>query len=164
MRKVLFVMVAVSALVGGVLLQRAIDPQDVGYDFETLDGHAFRWQDFNGQYVVVNYFAEWCAPCLKEVPELNQFEQLAQQSDSISLFAVSYDPLTTDQLTQVKRQYNMQFALLNPAKTQAMPMDKPQYLPATYIIKPDGSVTKPLLGEQTAQSINAAILQLQQSF
>ena len=157
-RKGLFAIVAVIALLGGVYSQ-----QSSQYDFETLNGEKFSWQALQGQYVVVNYFAEWCAPCLKEVPELNRFDQYAQQEADIALFAVSYDPLTPEQLTAVKTQYDMRFALLNPGKTQHMPMTKPQYLPATYIIKPDGSVTKPLLGEQTADSLKRAIQQLQQA-
>jgi peroxiredoxin len=138
--------------------------QSQQFDFATLEGDRYRWDSMRGDWIVVNYFAEWCAPCLKEVPELNAFYKLAQSRGNVSLFAVSYDPLSHSDLSDIKDKYKMQFPVLDPENTKFMPIAKPQYLPATFIISPDGKVSKPLLGEQTVKSLELSLTQLQQSF
>lgn len=159
MQKWFIVFFSVIALVGGVGFY-----QSQQYDFQTISGESYKWQSLEGQWVVVNYFAEWCVPCLKEVPELNDFYAQAKKSTEIKLFAVSYDPLSKNQLLEIKKKHDMQFPLLNPEKTEFIPIQTPKYLPATFIIAPNGDVSKPLLGEQTAASLYQAVNQLKQSF
>ncbi|WP_100657255.1 TlpA family protein disulfide reductase [Alteromonas flava] len=159
MQKWLFAVVAGCALAAGIVLY-----QSQQYDFQTLQGDSYQWQQLEGDWVVVNYFAEWCAPCLKEVPELNAFGQWAEEQSNVHLFAISYDALSREKLSDIATQYRMTFDLLVPELTRHVPVKKPQYLPATFIIKPDGSITPPLLGEQTNQSIQAALVQLQEAF
>lgn len=131
-------------------------------DFTTIDGEEYRWEDLKGKYVLVNYFAEWCAPCLKEVPELNAFYAFTTQQAEVELFAVSYDNLTDEQLMSIKQKYQMDFPILN-ASNASMPNEHPNQLPATFIISPQGKVLKKLLGEQTNESLQAIIEALQGS-
>jgi len=35
----------------------------------------FHSADYRGQWVVINYWAEWCKPCIKEIPELNGLDR-----------------------------------------------------------------------------------------
>ena len=158
MQKLFIGMVAAIALVSRYLFHASQQ-----YDFATLGGQKYQWQDFEGQLTVVNYFAEWCAPCLKEVPELNTFNNWAEQQSNVQLFAVSYDALADEKLAEIQQKYAMEFALLLPSQTNNIPIDKPAYLPATYVVLPDGNVSPPLLGEQTAERLIATIEQLQQT-
>ncbi len=72
-KKLIFVSCGLAAAIAGFYLSLSLKS-----DFTTVEGQSYQWQDFKGQYLVVNYFAEWCAPCLKELPELNQFESFAK--------------------------------------------------------------------------------------
>lgn len=129
-------------------------------DFTTLDGEKHKWSSLQGKWLVVNYFAEWCVPCLKEIPELNHFYQ--QHSPEIALFAVSFDPLDDEALTSLQEKYQMQFPLIN--RLEVMPwQQKPVSLPTTYIIGPDGEVKRQLKGEQSADKLLALIKKLQGS-
>ena len=140
----------VKVLLVGLLLAAALGAgvttwQAMQKDFETLDGSQYRWSDFSGEWVVVNYFAEWCAPCLREIPELVAFN--ADKPADTTLFAVSYDPLSKDRIRELKNQYQIHLPLVVPNEKMLMPMERPPYLPATFIIGPDGSVKKTLMGE-----------------
>jgi thiol-disulfide isomerase/thioredoxin len=124
--------------------------QSLKIDFTTLDGQDHRWSDSQGNWKVVNYFAEWCAPCLREMPELNHFYQ--QHNDAIDIFAVSFDPLNKQQLMVLQQKYDIQFPIIDNLNT--LPWSRPpNSLPTTYIIDADGKVQKQLKGEQSAEKL-----------
>jgi thiol-disulfide isomerase/thioredoxin len=41
-------------------------------ELELADGSGSSWEQWQGQWLIINYWAEWCAPCRKEIPELNE--------------------------------------------------------------------------------------------
>jgi len=123
-------------------------------DFHTDTQGAQSWSDFEGEYVVVNYFAEWCAPCLRELPELNEFHEA--HADKVTLLGVSFDPLNNNQLAALKEKHQIEFPLIQTEPTPSFPFARPKMLPATYIVGPDGSVEGPLLGEQSIESLQQA--------
>ena len=119
-------------------------------DFTSLDGQKHRWSHSQGNWTVVNYFAEWCAPCLREIPELNHFYQ--QHNDDVNMFAISFDPLNNEQLLGLQQKYNIQIPIIN--RLNSMPWSlPPNTLPTTYILDADGKVQKQLKGEQSAEKL-----------
>ncbi len=147
MNKALYLFVGSIALILGLAFFHFSDS-----DFETLQGERLTWKELEGEWVVLNYFAEWCAPCLREVPELNHFNEQAQ-GQGIRLFAASFDALNKTELQRIQSQYDMRFALIQTEPVPLMPVNKPQQLPATFLISPEGKVVKTLLGEQTSESL-----------
>ncbi len=141
------------AFVAGISLSTSLR-----YDFKTLSNDTYKLTDFKGDVVIVNYFAEWCAPCLREIPELNEFYH--QKSDNVHIFAVSYDNLTEHKLQQIADKYQIEFPLITEVK-QPFPFERPQFLPATFIIKPNGELAGQLLGEQTLTGLNEAVQAVQ---
>ena len=152
LKKLLIVVTCIVALSLGIAVNLA-----GRVDFTTLDGTDHRWQDLQGSWVVVNYFAEWCAPCLREIPQLNQFYR--ENNDKLAMFAISFDPLSHEQLLGLKDKHDIQFPVIASVATQ-MPIQSPKSLPLTFLIRPDGSVAKKLLGEQSAASLSAALTAL----
>ncbi|MGH9186691.1 MAG: TlpA family protein disulfide reductase [Acidimicrobiales bacterium] len=64
----------------------------------TLDGSAFDLDDHQGRWVVVNFFATWCAPCRAEHPELVSFARRHAQAGDAVVVSVAYDD-STDELS-----------------------------------------------------------------
>ena len=56
-------------------------------ELQRADGVAVDWDSYRGQWVLVNYWAEWCKPCLEEIPELNHLDK----SPGISVLGVNFD-------------------------------------------------------------------------
>jgi thiol-disulfide isomerase/thioredoxin len=149
LKKTIIALVCFLAVVLGVVVNLSHKA-----DFTTLDGTDYRWKGLQGNWLVVNYFAEWCAPCLREIPELNEF--YAVNKDQLAMFAVSFDALSHAQLSELQKKYNIQFPVVE-FLGKDTPMARPKNLPATFIIAPDGRVAKQLLGEQSAESLKAAL-------
>lgn len=145
MKNIVIVLIALLAMLVGLWVQ-----QNLKVDFTTLDREEHQWSHPQGNWTVVNYFAEWCAPCLREIPELNHFYQ--QHNDNISIFAVSYDRLTRGQLIALQQKYAIQFPII--ARLNTLPWSQPpNSLPTTYILDADGKVQKQLKGEQSADKL-----------
>ena len=152
MKKILlYVVVGISSLALGITYQL-----NNRYDFTTLDGSTYQFKELQGKWIVINYFAEWCAPCLREIPELNEFSKLIDRNQNAVLFGVSYDAIQDHELSLLAEKYNIEFPLINNIKT-ALPFESPKYLPATYLIRPDGTLAGQLLGEQNSKSLNQVI-------
>ncbi|MDC8831165.1 TlpA family protein disulfide reductase [Alteromonas gilva] len=123
--------------------------------FITVSGSKVQWR--SGQWTVVNYFAEWCLPCLRELPELNAF----YQQGNVRVLGVSFDELSLPELQQLIERRDIRFPVLTTESATALPVSMPIVLPTTYIISPAGEVTKTIRGEVTVERLNQAVAQSQ---
>ena len=62
--------------------------------YRLAGGEAIRFSELRGDWVVLNYWAEWCAPCRKEIPELNELqEHSVEPGAAVRVFGINYDGL-----------------------------------------------------------------------
>ena len=62
-------------------------------DYRLVDGGSGKVDDFLGKWLIVNYWADWCPPCIKEMPELEKFYN-DNKEQALVLTSVSYTHLT----------------------------------------------------------------------
>ncbi len=105
----------------------------------------------SGRWVIINYWAKWCAPCREEIPELNHFA--TEYADQVQVLGVNYDGLQGDALTADMNALDIRFPVLLAAPHPALNIERPTALPATLLIAPDGSLREVLLGPQTAAAL-----------
>jgi hypothetical protein len=65
------------------MLVAALAACSPGADFSYADGAPGRYDEWQGRWVFVNYWAEWCAPCRHEIPELNELHAARADSDAM---------------------------------------------------------------------------------
>lgn len=153
-RTVLLIIVMVASLGAGMWLY-----QHNKFDFKTLDGNQYRWADLRGEWIIINYFAPWCTPCLREMPELHHFNN--DLPSNTRLFAINYDVLTPDELKAMTAKFEITLNVIVANEDTQLPVERPPYLPATYIIGPEGHVQATITGEVTADLLTKKITQLQ---
>ena len=118
-------------------------------DFRYSDGNGGQFVDWRGRWVVINYWAEWCAPCRHEIPELNQLAD--SESDRVLVVGVNYDGLTGDELNEVAGRMGIAFKLVTDDPRRQFGADRPSVLPTTLLIDPRGKLVETLVGPQTQQ-------------
>ena len=109
-----------------------------------------------GSWRVVNYWAVWCTPCREEIPELNTLNDY----NNINVLGVNYDGKQGDVLQAQADTLGIEFALLANDPSQDLGTSRPQVLPTTLIVAPDGRLLKTLVGPQTAHALLAALKEL----
>jgi thiol-disulfide isomerase/thioredoxin len=106
-----------------------------------LDGNEVKISDYKGKRVLVNYWATWCTPCLKEMPSMEKAQEALKNENYVFLFA------TTDNLDKIKnfqqnKSYNFNFLQYQGT------LDKLDIyaLPATFIYNSKGEMAKRIDG------------------
>lgn len=120
-----------------------------------LDGTAYDLAARRGRWVVVNFWATWCGPCLKEMPELSALDAMREHIEVIGL---AYEEIDPDAMQAFLKEHPVVYPIaivdtFNPPQD----FDTPRGLPMTYLIGPDGRVVDKVLGPVTAKSIEASI-------
>ncbi len=123
---------------------------------ETIDHGRFDLAAQRGQWVVVNFWATWCAPCLKEIPDLNALDA---KRDDLVVIGLAYEEITPEAMRafyveKVKPEYPV--AIVDVYSPPA-DFETPRGLPFTVLIAPDGAVAHQFLGPVTGVEIEAAI-------
>ena len=119
-------------------------------DIDILNGKNTNIDELKGQWIVVNYWADWCAPCIKEIPEINDF---ANENEDIKVFAFNFDYLEKDDLKPLVNKFNIQFPSLISHPKDIWLIETPPAIPATYFIDPNGNVKVSLIKPQTKESL-----------
>ena len=74
-------------------------------DIEVFNGSNTNISDLNGNWIVINYWADWCAPCIKEIPELNEF---AQENKDLIVYTFNFDQLEVEDLKPIAKKFDIQ--------------------------------------------------------
>ncbi len=67
----------------------ALSAAAAGFDLKDTAGQPQRLADLKGKWVVVNFWATWCAPCVKEIPDIAAFAK--EQGDKVRVIGVALD-------------------------------------------------------------------------
>lgn len=125
-----------------------------GLDFELpdLDGQPHSLGDYRGQWVVVNYWATWCRPCRKEIPDLSR---LHAERDDITVLGLTFEDIDTEAVKIFLEDYPASYPILMVDVYEPPPeLGAPRVLPTTFLIDPGGVLLETWLGPVTSQMIS----------
>lgn len=109
--------------------------------FQTLGGETVDLKSYKGKRVLVNLWATWCGPCVKEMPSLDAAYQELKDENYVFLAASNEDLSLINRFVN-RTNYNLDFLKLDDNFT---PFDI-SVLPTTFIFDSEGKVAKRIVG------------------
>ncbi len=120
----------------------------------TLDGKDFDLAAHRGKWVVLNWWATWCTPCIKEIPDLNA---LARRDD-VDVLGLDFEEIERSDLDAFLAEHPIGYPVA-PVDVFEPPagFPVPRGLPLTYVVAPDGVVVQAFLGPVTRAELERVI-------
>jgi peroxiredoxin len=130
-----------------------------------LEGNIFSLQDFAGRPIVLNFWATWCAPCIEEMPEFQEYSD-AQDDDGVVVIAVT-DPNNGQNMDLIREfiaENDLTFRIgIDPESElhSAMSILEMGFLPVTLFIDADGIVRTRLIRQVDIEILEAEVALLE---
>jgi thiol-disulfide isomerase/thioredoxin len=107
--------------------------------------------DMSHKLLVINYWAEWCKPCIEEIPELNKFADAEQ--DRVVVLGVNFDDKQGAALGEALQKVAMAYPAITSKPAAVFTLPEISGLPTTLIIDEHGVLKEQLLGPQSYESL-----------
>ncbi|MFQ5443413.1 MAG: TlpA disulfide reductase family protein [Nitrospinales bacterium] len=122
-----------------------------GFSLKNLNGQWEMLEDYNGQVVILNFWATWCAPCRVEMPS---FETLYRRyrSEGLTVLAVSFDKAGEGKVRKFVENYKLSFPILMDTEGEVEKLYPSFSIPSTYVIDKSGWVVAKVDGAKNWQS------------
>lgn len=126
------------------------EAQEMNFALPDLKGQTVRLDDFRGRWVIVNFWATWCTPCLLELPELQAFHQ--DHHLRAAVIGVNYEEAAARAIQPVADRLGITFPIALSGGRPVHGFDL-KGLPTTFLVSPTGQLIDTHLG-----TVNAAML------
>ena len=127
--------------------------------FVTLEGKPVKLSDFRGKFVVVNFWATWCPPCLVEIPDLIMFHEAHADKDAVVL-GVNYEEIDVEKVKAFAESQMINYPivrLLGRIDGRNTPFGPLKGLPTTFMVDPQGRVVARRTGMVEQKDLEAFI-------
>jgi thiol-disulfide isomerase/thioredoxin len=142
-------------LAGLVLAVMASWAQAEGFKLTDTNGKIHALSAYKGKWVLVNYWATWCPPCLEEIPDLIELHE--NKKNNLAVIGVAMDYRNPKQVTDFADSMFISYPIVlgNPQVVgQIGPL---QGLPTTYLYNPEGKMVAQQVGAITREVVESFI-------
>jgi thiol-disulfide isomerase/thioredoxin len=102
----------------------------------TIDGKTFDLAAERGKWVIVNYWATWCVPCIKEMPDISKF---VATHKNVAAIGLAYDDSALADIRAFVAKHPVVYPIAQVKMDKPVKdFDEPRGLPTTWLIDPQG--------------------------
>lgn len=126
-------------------------------DFRVTDtkGKAHALSGYKGKWVLVNYWATWCPPCLEEIPDLIALH--GNKKNNLVVIGVAMDYRNAKQVTDFAEGMLVDYPIVLGNDQVVRQIGPVQGLPTTYLFNPDGKMVAQQVGAITREMVESYI-------
>jgi thiol-disulfide isomerase/thioredoxin len=104
-----------------------------------ISGHRISLRDYKGKVLLVNFWATWCAPCRKEIPDLIRLQRLYRKQ-GLQIIGIAYPPQTVREVSRFAKRFKINYPVALGTKATKTSFTPSETLPLTVIIDRAGRV------------------------
>lgn len=141
----------------GLCLVVSLTVYAVDFTVQDLRGKPHHLADYQGKFVLVNFWATWCSPCLSEIPELNA---LHQSHKDLVIIAVAMQSGSSTQVGDFAVAHQMPYpivmgtrAIAEKIRLSAQQTAEIEVLPTSYLFDPQGKLLSVQEGQISKKSL-----------
>ena len=141
-------------LLAAAALLAALAPVTVSaFDLTDTQGRRHKLADYKGRYVVLNFWATWCVPCIQEIPEIAAFQK---EHPRVVVIGVAVDAENVAKVKQFAQKTGHDYPLVLSDESVEKQLGDPRALPTTRIYDPAGKVVYDRVGRVTHKFLEEA--------
>jgi len=124
--------------------------------FKTVDGKMYDLSKLTGKVVIVNFWATWCGPCRKEIPDFIEFYK-NYKDKGVEILGVSLDREGWEKVTPFLKQTPINYPIVLGNGEIAGKFSKFNAIPTTFIIDKSGKIVDEHTGVMTKSQLEAKV-------
>ena len=136
------------------------DVQAVDMPLTAINGDQVNLNRYQGRWIVVNYWATWCPPCIEEMPELQAFHNEHVEKDAV-VVGINSELISRDQLKSFLDTYFITYPVFLSKPAQQSELGLIPGLPTTFLVSPQGKVVARQIGPVTRDMLEQFIIKWQ---
>ncbi|HGY54269.1 MAG TPA: TlpA family protein disulfide reductase [Caldithrix abyssi] len=142
--------------IAGILSAKSLNERyAANFTLKDTSGEEYSLSDFKGKIVILNFWATWCAPCLREMPDLEQINKKYKDQGVQVIGIVVVSKL--EDVASTLRKTGVTYPILYGSKKTIAAYDNFYSIPQTFIIGRDGKILKRLSGSNSYSTFEKEI-------
>ena len=132
---------------------------ELSFSLTDTKGVIFTEKNTRGKYLVVNFWATWCTPCLKEIPAFVKFYD--ENSDHVEILGLDFEPVDLVIINDYVERFSINYPIVlydEDNDSEYSNFGEIVGMPTTQIYSPEGKLLHTFMGEITIDDLNEFIV------
>ena len=146
------IIIILALILAVVIAVTPAQSEPVDFSLPDLKGEQHKLSEFRGKWVLVNYWATWCPPCLDEIPELVEFHEAHKDKNAV-VIGVNFEEIGMEKLKSFVDDYFMSYPILQMKPGPTSDLGFIEGLPTSFLVSPKGELLAKQTGPVSAKMI-----------